>query len=95
MRKHLRGDADARVPHAQHDRLGRGFDRQPDPATGVRVLGRIFKQVCQHLCQPGRVGLQGHWREGDFQDVAAFVDAGLNRLDRQVHYLGKVHQPFL
>ena len=52
------GNADAGVPHPQHQLAALLPGRQQDGAPVVGVLGGVVEQVRHDLLQPGRVGLQ-------------------------------------
>ena len=82
--QHVRGDADAVVPHPQHRLVALPLGRQPDAPVRLGVLGGVGQQVADDLGEPHRVGVeqQGFGRKSDAQLVALGVDERLDRLHR-------------
>ena len=95
VRQHIRGDADAVVPHSQN-RLRRLPARadQPDVSVRLGVLGRVRQQVADDLGQPHRVGVQEQrfGRKCDVEAVALDLDERLGRLDRTGDHGGEFHR---
>ena len=56
--QHLARNADAGVPTRIATVVPVALGVQSDLAAGRRVLGRVVQQVCEHLREPRRVGVQ-------------------------------------